>query len=695
MKATEAKLLDLVKKAPQFVIPIYQRTYSWSEKQCAQLWDDILRAGSSDEIHVHFVGSVVYVEQGLSQATHQSPLLVIDGQQRLTTIMLLLEALARAVGDSEPVPGFSASKIRHYYLTNPLEEGDRFYKLILSQTDAESLKAIVRGEDVPEDPSLRVEENFAFFVEMLSSADLAVVCRGISKLVLVDMSLARDQDNPQLIFESMNSTGKALSQADLIRNLVLMGLEPSEQERLYRSYWRPMEREFGQQAYGDMFDSFMRHYLTVRTGDIPREGEVYEAFKAYARSGSVSEAGVEALLSDVRRFARFFCAMALGRETDARLSAVFEDLREVGNAVAYPLLLEMYDDYASGVLSADDFAAAARLVESYMFRRAVCQIPANSLNKTFPAFSRKIDKSRYLESMSALFLLLPEQRRFPSDEEFAEAARTRDLYNFRLHRLWLRRLENAGRKEPVNVDEYSIEHILPQNPDLPDAWRAALGPDWEAAQQELLHTAGNLTLTGYNSEYSDHPFARKRDMPGGFKESPLRLNEGVGLLDVWDQAAIRARGERLALKAVSVWPAPEASAEALAAHRPAPEPRQSSYSLEDHPNLTSPRNGELFEAFRQAVLAMHPSVSEEFRKNYVAYKADSNFVDVVPQKRRLVLSLSLPFEALRDPEGVCRDVSNIGRWGNGDVEAPLASMDDLPYVLGLVRQALEFQTSED
>ena len=248
MKAVEAKLLSFLQKSPQFIIPIYQRTYSWTDKQCLQLWEDIVRAGSSDSISVHFIGSIVYVEQGLSQVTHQAPVLVIDGQQRLTSVSLLIEALARALGEAEPVEGFSAAKLRHYYLSNPLEAGDRFFKLLLSQTDDASLRAIVKGSEQPREPSLRVTRNFALFHELLAShrADLAPVCRGLAKLVVVDIALTRGQDNPQLIFESMNSTGKELSQADLIRNFVLMVLEPSLQTRLYDEYWRPMELEFGQ-----------------------------------------------------------------------------------------------------------------------------------------------------------------------------------------------------------------------------------------------------------------------------------------------------------------------------------------------------------------------------------------------------------------------------------------------------------------
>ena len=696
MKATEAKLLSFLQKSPQFVIPIYQRTYSWTNKQCQQLWDDVLRAGSSDTIAVHFIGSIVYVEQGLSQVTHQAPLLVIDGQQRLTSLSLLIEALARALGDTEPVDGFSAAKLRHYYLSNPLESGDRYFKLLLSQTDNASLKAIIKHVEQPQEPSLRVAQNFALFTELLKERkdDFAPVCRGLAKLVVVDIALSRDQDNPQLIFESMNSTGKELSQADLIRNFVLMGLEPTLQSRLYEEYWRPMEQDFGQEAYGTQFDSFMRHYLTVQTGDIPREREVYEAFKNYSRTTPVQEAGIESLVRDIRTFARYFCALALGSEENSALSTVFQDLRELKVDVAYPFLLELYHDYANAALEPDDFASAVRLVEAYVFRRAICAIPTNSLNKTFATFGKALKKDRYIESIRAHFLMLPSYRRFPSDEEFHRDLHNRDLYHFPRRSFWLRRLENHGRKERVAVDEYTIEHILPQNPELPVSWRHALGDDWQRVQQQWLHTLGNLTLTGYNTEYSDRDFVEKRDMKGGFAESPLRLNAGLGQIDAWNEAAIQKRAGRLADQALTVWPSPTLDAATLADYQPEKTAVSGGYTIDDHPQLLTPATHDLFEAFRKEVLALDACVTEEFMKLYVAYKAETNFVDVVPQAKRLRLSLNMTFAEIKDPRGLCKDVTNVGRWGNGDVEIGLTSLDELPYMMGLVRQSYERQMGD-
>lgn len=694
MKAVESKLIGFLKKSPQFIIPIYQRTYSWRIKECQQLWDDIIRTGEKDEITAHFVGSIVYVEKGLYSVSSQSPLLVIDGQQRLTTINLLIEALARALKDNEPIEGFSAKKLRNYLLLNPLEDGEKKYKLILSQTDKTSLTALLDQNDFPSDHSIRIKENFDFFSKKIEEVknDLITVCKGLAKLIVVDISLNRDQDNPQLIFESLNSTGRELSQADLIRNFILMGLDHKLQDKLYDQYWRPMEKDFGQEAYSIYFDGFMRHYLTVKTNEIPKEREVYEAFKLYAQSSEAD--GVEALVADIRKFASYYCAMALGAETDTDLKMAFKDLRELKVDVAFPFLLDLYNDYSNNKLHREDLLKIVRLIEGYVFRRAICGIPTNSMNKTFATFSRSIKKDRYLESVQANFLLLPSYRRFPDNEEFKREIKLKDLYNFRSRSYWLRRLENFDRKERVPVDEYTIEHILPQNENLSDEWKSELGTEWERIQDEYLHTLGNLTLTGYNSEYSDKPFTEKKNMKGGFIESPLRLNKEVAEKDHWAEEDIISRAELLSEQAVKVWLSPELSKDIIDEYKPAKEVA-TEYNMDDHPHLAAEPMGSLFEEFRKQVLALDPCVIEQFLKLYIAYKAETNFVDIVPQARRLRLSLNITFPEINDPRGICKDITNLGRWGNGDVEVGLSKIEEIPYVMGLVRQAFEKQMGQN
>lgn len=700
MKATEANLLKFLRKSPQFVIPIYQRNYSWKADQCRQLWNDLLKAGRIESVNAHFIGSIVYVERGLSNVTHHEALLVIDGQQRLTTSTLLIAALAKHFENKsldELLEIFSAKKLRNYYLLNPDEEGERHYKLLLSETDKETLLAILKDTPMPVPHSVRIYENYGLFQQLIKEHEdeLEAICQGLAKLVIVDVSLDRSQDNPQLIFESMNSTGLELSQADLIRNFILMGLEPKIQTELYKTYWRPMENSFGQAAYAIHFDAFMRHYLTAKTGEIPNVREVYTAFKVYASSFN---GNTQDLVADIYAYATYYCAIALGSETNIVLKEALHDLRELKVEVSYPFLLDAYNDYKNDRLSVDELTQIIRLVESYVFRRAICAIPTNSMNKTFAGLSKSLKKDRYLESVKAAFLLLPSYRRFPRDDEFQRDIKIRDVYNFRSRSYWLRRLENYGKKERVAVENYTIEHILPQNKSLSKEWQSELGPEWESIQQTWLHTIGNLTLTGYNSEYSDFSFAYKRDEvvdrdgnPIGFAHSPLKLNHGLARVVTWNEEAIKTRAQRLAMEASKAWPFPQLSADVIDAYRPAAFKTAQQYSIEDHSFLASGTMRELFELLRKEIQALDECVSEEFLKLYVAYKAETNFVDVVPQAKRLRLSLNMSFHEIDDPKGICLDVSNVGRWGNGDVEVGLANKDDLPYVMGLIRQSFDRQ----
>jgi len=708
MKATEAKLLQVLGNVSQFIIPIYQRTYSWTLKECQQLWDDILRAGTTDEIGVHFIGSVVHIDEGLGTIAVQAPKLVIDGQQRLTTVTLLLTALAdvldqRPDEQQEPIEGFAPAMIREYYLINRLQKSEKRFKLLLSDTDRITLMALVDPSSAvpPPEPSIRIQENHQFFLEQLRSpaTDLAVVCRGISKLLVVDVALSRDQDNPQLIFESMNSTGRELSQADLIRNYVLMGQPPELQERLYTLHWRPMELAFGQEAYsGNEFSAFMRDFLTLKTAEVARLDLVYEVFKQYERLPSVAGEGIESLLRDLHATAIRYCRVALGQEPDPQLRDALQDLRELKVNVVTPLLLELYGDYETGLLSREELLDALRLLEAYVFRRAVCAIPSNSQQKTFATFSRALrrEPGHYLPSFKAHLLDLPSYRRFPSDEEFRREIQIRNLYKFNKScSYWLRRLENHQRKEPIAVADYTIEHILPQNPELSAPWRDALGPDWQHVQEEWLHRLGNLTLTGYNPELSDRPFLEKRDHhEGGFRTSPLRLNQGLGLLEQWDANAIRSRGEALASRALEVWASPQLSDEERLLYKPNKD-KKTSYTLKDHPQLSDPQIGEIFEVLDARIKALDPNITQEVLKLYIAYKAETNFVDVVPQAKRLRLSLNMPFPELDDPKGVAKNVTGIGRWGNGDVEVAVANLDEVSYAVGLIRQSLDRQLEDN
>ncbi len=702
VKAQETNLLSFLKTASQFVIPIYQRTYSWEHVQCEQLWNDILRAGQKDDISMHFVGSVVYIQDGLVSISDSS-WLVIDGQQRLTTVSLLLEALARKLAVSGPVEGFSTQKIREYYLTNPLEEAARRHKLILSETDKETLIALVDGkkaDEIPPPTSLRLIENFDYFERQIEkNLDiLDVICRGIAKLAIVDVALTQGVDNPQLIFESMNSTGKALGQADLIRNFMLMGLQHDLQSHLYKFYWRPMERDFGQEGYSRYFDSFMRHYLTIQLGRVPRIEDVYDEFKKIALAGAQLVENPEPRLEEIARYSKYFCRIYLGKEEDRQLRERFTDIiLELRYTVATPLLLAFYNDYEhEKLLTRDEFLELLDIVESYVYRRQIVQIPTNSLNKTFAEFPKHIDKDRYLESAKAYLLMLPSYRRFPNDDEFSKSFVKRDLYNTANKGYWLRKLENHKRKEIVRVDEYTIEHLLPQNPSLNEDWQAALGENWADIQQQYLHTAGNLTLTAYNSQYSDKSFAEKRDMPEiGLRHSPLFLNTGLGALESWDETEIIARAERLAQRAVDVWGRITLPTEVLESYKPQETAKESKFTIEHFEYLKRDDVRELFQNLRGEILSIDPAVTEIVRKYYIAYKAETNFVDIIPQANSLNLAINMPFEELRDPRGLAEDVTGVGFWGNGSIRLPFTNASDLKYTMYLIRQSFDKQMAAD
>ena len=573
MKAVDANLLDLLKKATQFVVPIYQRVFSWDEAECEQLWKDIVRAGSSETIGAHFTGSIVYVEKDQGNIAQAEPALIIDGQQRTTTVTLLLAALAAHLegmpeDQQEPVDSFAPTKIRGLWLTNPYESGDKRFKLILSQGDKEALKAVVNNTPLPEGSPSRVVANYRFFLGKLTDpkTDVVAVCKGISKLVVVDVHLARGLDNPQLVFEAMNSTGKKLTQTDLIRNFVLMDLEPTKQTQLYEGYWFPMEQEF-KGSNERRFDEFVRHYLTMRTRTIPKLDDIYEAFKDYTSALVEAGGSQEAVVIDLCKSAQYFVAMALGKEVRLELATRFMELEQLKATVAYPFLLRVYEDYKADKLDAEEFAKVIDTVVSYVFRRAICRIPTNSLNKTFASLASQVQTENYVESIWGRFLTLEPYQRFPDDEEFGRYLRDEDLYHLKRAQYFFVKMENDNHKEPIKIGDFTIEHVMPQNENLSEQWQEMLGPEWADVQSRLLHTLGNLTLTAYNPELSDRPFPEKRDMDGGFKESHLRLNSDLAEADVWNEDSILARAKKLSGQAVALWKRPALPVELVAKYR--------------------------------------------------------------------------------------------------------------------------------
>ncbi len=556
MEADATTLLNFIKdnQKNQLVIPIYQRVYSWEKEQCKQLWDDIIKIGGDDKMNGHFIGSILYVLDGITHS--DNALLIIDGQQRLTTITLLLTALRDHWSDKR-------KEIEDHYLINSDKDGDKKFRLILSDSDKDTLLSLIdKDKRKPSEPSSKIVENFKFFEEWVSNTDkLETIFKGLEKLMIVEIALEKGKDDPQLIFESMNSKGMGLTQTDLIRNYIVMETEIEKREGFYNKYWRAMEEEFKQNK--KLFDRFVRHYLTIKTREIPNINKVYVALKDYRQKEGI---GIEDLLKDLQKYCGYFCQIVFKKEADKNLNKALGFLVDLEMDVIYPLLLELYSDYNDGVLSKDDFIPIIALIESYICRRAVCGLGANSLNKVFPSFTKHIQKDKYFESLKAHFGYLTEKQRFPNNDEFKDCFITIDFYKFKKREYFLERLENFNTKEPVNTQECTIEHIMPQK--LTEEWERDLGENFQEIHDKYLHTIGNLTLTGYNPEYSDKSFQEKRGMEKGFKDSQLRLNQGLRDLESFGEEEIKKRANDLADLALKIWTYPKLDAETLEKYKP-------------------------------------------------------------------------------------------------------------------------------
>ncbi|GAA8427961.1 DUF262 and DUF1524 domain-containing protein [Helicobacter pylori] len=659
----------------QFVIPIYQRLYSW---------DDIIKIGENDKMNGHFIGSIVYVRNG---NTHSSPLLIIDGQQRLTTITLLFIALRNHLSDEVKILEKFSRKETESYLINSNKDGDKKFRLILSESDKDTLLSLIdENKRKPSEPSVKIVENFELFEKWISenTDKLETIFKGLEKLMIVWIALEKGKDDPQLIFESMNSKGIELTQTDLIRNYIVMETETEEkQKNFYNGYWRAMEKDFTQNE--TLFNRFVRHYLTIKTGKIPNEKRVYEAFKDYQQKEGIE---IENLLKDLQKYCGYFCQIAFKKEADKDLNKALSFLVDLERDVVYPLLLELYSDYSDGVLSKQDFISIIALTESYLCRRAVCGIPSSGLNKFFASFTKKIQKDEYLESIEKHFGSLTENRRFPDDDEFKEEFMRKDFYKFELIEYLLYRMENFNRKEREPTDKYTTEHIMPQK--LTEEWERDLGQDHERIHTQYLHTIGNLTLTGYNSEYSNKSFQEKQGMERGFKDSPLRLNQGLRNLESFGEKEIEKRANDLADRALKIWTYPKLDLETLEEYKS--KKAKKVYDLSSY--KFSPHSRELFDILRKEIKALDERVTENFMKHYITYKHDTIFASIGPLKSELNLNLKMDFSELQDEikeKLKIRDVSKTGHLGVGDVEVKLETKENIPYCLGLIKQALEKQ----
>lgn len=489
-------------------------------------------------------------------------------------------------------------------------------------------------------------------------------------------------DDAQAIFESLNSTGKELTESDLIRNYVLMGLDATEQTYVYEHLWRPMELLFEYDKQESVMDRFFRDYLTMKQTRIPKVDYVYEEFKKYHLNCEFSS--IRDLCADLYSFAQYYTDMVFARSEDNKLKDLYQDINCLKMEVSYPFLLKVHNDYSLGIIGIDTLIEIINMCISYVVRRNICDIPTNSLNKTFATLRNEIKNDDYLNSIKAFFILRDDYKIFPTDERFASVFASRDIYNMRARNYILRHLEMYNNKGNVVVEKYTIEHIMPQNQNLSSEWIAMLGDNWKEIQKNYLHTVGNLTLTAYNSEMSDKSFNEKMNMEGGFKQSALRLNSYLVLQTEWNENKIKERARILTEIALKIWAYPKLTADELSPYL-ATDNYDGGYSIETY--NTNAYTITLFNSLDKRITNLSPSVKREYKKLYVAYKLDTNFADIVFQEKCLRISINMKFADIVDKYGICKDITGIGRWGNGDAELFFEHLDEIEKVMDIITQS--------
>ena len=560
MDAKPRKISDFLEiRNAEFIIPIYQRNYDWKEEHCKQLLNDILEVSRMDgSEQSHFIGSIVYITDSL--LSDQKKMVIIDGQQRITTLTIMLIALYHFLLESGRDD--LAYEIFEDYIINKRSTEDSKIKLKASEDNKQDLQCLIDNQPIPRDYS-RVKLNYLFFKNEINDFNWKQILEGFKKLYFVEISLERGKDNPQKIFESLNSTGLDLSQGDLIRNYVLMGLEPDVQSKLYRRFWEKIELNTNSenQSY---ISNFIRDFLTLKLGVIPKKDKVYAIFKKYYIFNSPAE--LEELLSELLRYSEIY-KLFLNPEniTDKEVRKSIFYLNYIEVNVAYPFLLQIFDDYNKGIISKDNFVNILKFISSYITRRFVLDLPTNALNKVFMTLYKQVDKQNYLESLYRYILTRPGKSRMPSDSEIRTYLPVKDLYrsNSKMRKYIFENLENFNNNEKVNIigeEQITIEHIFPQEPE--ESWKRELKEkDFIDFKEKFLHTIGNLTLSGYNGKLSNKSFKEKRDMnksggEQGYKYSRLWINRGLGNLEEWNIENYMNRSEILTNRFISIWKLP-------------------------------------------------------------------------------------------------------------------------------------------
>jgi uncharacterized protein with ParB-like and HNH nuclease domain len=570
MKANETKVDKfLATNETTFAIPVYQRNYDWTLTQCKQLLHDIIETGKNDKTNAHFIGSIVYVHDDVYTASGLTELTIIDGQQRLTTITLIYIALYRLAKklDNQML----VNRIHKTYLINEFAPEAEKLKLKPTENNKEALRHILNSTDGEEFKGYsKIIENFEYFRSAITSENFETVQRGLSKLIFVDIALDRQKDNPQRIFESLNSTGLELSQADLIRNYILMGLSRTNQEKIYKSYWEVIEKNAKDETLNKTrVSEFIRDYLTLKNKEIPNKGDVYVTFKANYPTTTVDE--LEEILSELKSLSKFYNKLVNPKnEADREIRQQLEYISRLEINVAFPFLMKVYEDYSNSLIDKPTFISVLSLVQSFTFRRFILGLPTNALNKIFMTLYDKVEQENYLASIQRSLMQRSGVQRFPRNTETINALKEKDVYNIKpKNRTYLlERIENFQNTEPVIIEgnsDITIEHIFPQNPD--PKWKIELGADeYNFIKENYLNTIGNLTLSGNNGKLGNKPFTDKQVMnvdgkEQGYKFSRLWLNRDLKEKTKWDKEEIEIRANQIAERFLKIWEIPDIEVE--------------------------------------------------------------------------------------------------------------------------------------
>ena len=545
------------KNLRQYSIPVYQRNYEWSAEQCEKLFDDILQAHRLDRFH--FTGSVVY--ELLKTENKIDYYVIIDGQQRMTTIYILLKALidvaeTESEKDTLRTLLFNQDKFKKYNI----DESSKL-KLKPIKSDNNQLLLLMEGHIDQMDKASGIFQNYDLFCKLIRKAladdptlSIEKIYDGIEHLSCAMIKLEEEEKGKeQEIFERINSTGVPLSLADKIRNFVLM--TEVDQERLYEDYWLATE----QMLTKDQLSGFFLDYLNMKIDGFTREKEAYDNFKTLFRTKGYTN---ESILQEIRHYARQYQMFMNG---DAKLSddvnKALDGLRRLNQTTVYLFLFRVFDDYEAQVIDEKELARVLHLLLNYSIRRLICEVGSNSLRGLYKTlytrvFNREENKEHYYDSIVSFLTQITSKDAIPSDDEFVLALKERNLYRKNaLCKYLLVAIENQG-KEKVESSSLSIEHIMPQNKNLSKAWRDMLGENWEQIHDRYLHTLGNLTLTGYNSELGDRPFDEKKALLQD-PETPTHITilyQGVLEQEIWDEEMIKGRAKKLADKILQLFP---------------------------------------------------------------------------------------------------------------------------------------------